>query len=911
MKKTISLTVATTIIAAILAAFAIACTSDPTVTERIVEVEVTRQVTVETIVEKVVVQQIVETVPVEVVVEREVVKEIPIEKVVVNKVVETVRVEVVVEREVVKEVPVETVTIQQVVVTATPTPTPTQTQTLIPTPSPTPTATPASTSTPVPSGTQNPTPTPTSTPSPVPTSTPTPKPTSTPIPTPTPTPTPSGSAASDREALVAIYNATGGPNWARHENWLSDRPISEWHGVTTNSGGRVLGLDLSSNDLTGAFPIVLGQLSFLEELLFDQNRLTGTLPSELGQLGYLRIIRLSNNRLVGAIPPEVGKLTNLRTLSVDGNDLDAIPSELGQLSNLQWLDLSDNDFAVLPPEIGQLGKLQVLLLYRNGLTALPPEIGQLTNLRDLRLTSNVNLQGMLPESLLNIRNLNRLSFLETGICAPINEEFQTWFQRIAVRQGPDCLRSSLVDPNTVDGVIIRDIFGRVVNNTGIVLVDWEGQIANPAMKLHVELPGPSATLSSNEPRLYFNLPSSAGADGPSKRLMSEGSGRTAEFLVSIFPDRDGLDERHVMTIRYLGSEGDVRTQTVDVHVIDQDRFRPLDFEIFVDFSHDDTGMFEDPAARTAVQQAADDFAYYIGDMNLDTVPKGTQSTSISNHWRNTGHVTVTNSFAFKGFLAYAYGHYDEQLNASGGSSGRNQTSAGRELPLRRTGSVTFDPRGNHDPRGWEFSFNPDSWWKAHLPSEPIDLYSIALHELGHALVFHSGHQGFEGFAGTNEIRDATVMRYYGSYPFVNFNHHMEGTTDKLSRRGAYGNEYGGDMPGGRWLLTKGDLLVAQATGYKLRDTSPFRDLSISTDPLPEAKPGEEYNHTIDAIGGIPAYHWAIDSGELPDGLSLDSFTGTISGTPTESGTFNLTLRLRDQTEGHPGITRAVTLTISN
>ena len=38
-----------------------------------------------------------------------------------------------------------------------------------------------------------------------------------------------------------------------------------------------------------------------------------------------------------------------------------------------------------------------------------------------------------------------------------------------------------------------------------------------------------------------------------------------------------------MTIRYLGTEGEVHTQTVDVHVIDQDRFRPLDFEIFVDF----------------------------------------------------------------------------------------------------------------------------------------------------------------------------------------------------------------------------------------------------------------------------------------------------------------------------------------
>ena len=34
-----------------------------------------------------------------------------------------------------------------------------------------------------------------------------------------------------REALVALYNATGGPNWANSENWLTDAPLHDWYGV--------------------------------------------------------------------------------------------------------------------------------------------------------------------------------------------------------------------------------------------------------------------------------------------------------------------------------------------------------------------------------------------------------------------------------------------------------------------------------------------------------------------------------------------------------------------------------------------------------------------------------------------------------------------------------------------------------
>ena len=46
-----------------------------------------------------------------------------------------------------------------------------------------------------------------------------------------------GSVATDRAALVALYNATGGGNWTTSTNWNSDASLDEWHGVTTGAGG--------------------------------------------------------------------------------------------------------------------------------------------------------------------------------------------------------------------------------------------------------------------------------------------------------------------------------------------------------------------------------------------------------------------------------------------------------------------------------------------------------------------------------------------------------------------------------------------------------------------------------------------------------------------------------------------------
>ena len=85
--------------------------------------------------------------------------------------------------------------------------------------------------------------------------------------------------ASEREALATLFNATDGPNWDSSDNWLSDAPLSEWFGVTTDNSGSVVGLDLSWIGLNGELPEELGKLRNLETLLLDGNYLSDCIPS--------------------------------------------------------------------------------------------------------------------------------------------------------------------------------------------------------------------------------------------------------------------------------------------------------------------------------------------------------------------------------------------------------------------------------------------------------------------------------------------------------------------------------------------------------------------------------------------------------------------------------------------------------
>ena len=164
----------------------------------------------------------------------------------------------------------------------------------------------------------------------------------------------SATCAGQRDALVALYNATDGDNWRGKDNWLSDHPVDNWFGVYAGNNGCIYGLSLRENQLSGEIPSELGNLADLESLDLRVNLLTGEIPPELDDLASLTVLYLSDNQLSGEIPVELGNLVNLEYLSLTVNQLSGvIPSELGDLASLTSLFLGQNQLSgEIPPELG-------------------------------------------------------------------------------------------------------------------------------------------------------------------------------------------------------------------------------------------------------------------------------------------------------------------------------------------------------------------------------------------------------------------------------------------------------------------------------------------------------------------------------------------------------------------------------
>ena len=97
---------------------------------------------------------------------------------------------------------------------------------------------------------------------------------------------------------------------------------------------------------------------------------------------------------------------------------------------------------------------------------------------------------------------------------------------------------------------------------------------------------------------------------------------------------------------------------------------------------------------------------------------------------------------------------------------------------------------------------------------------------------------------------------------------------------------------------------SDTTNYVLQVGAP----TIAIDPatLPNATAGTAYSAALSASGGVGPYGFALTAGTLPAGLTLSS-AGVLSGAPTESGTFGLTVTATDA-NGQTGA-RAYSLTV--
>ena len=101
---------------------------------------------------------------------------------------------------------------------------------------------------------------------------------------------------------MALFEATDGDHWTNNTHWLSEKPLADWFGVTTDENGRVTRLDLRVNGLRGSIPQALGQLQNLTYLNLRGNQLSGSIPQALGQLQNLEKLYLYDNQLSGSIP---------------------------------------------------------------------------------------------------------------------------------------------------------------------------------------------------------------------------------------------------------------------------------------------------------------------------------------------------------------------------------------------------------------------------------------------------------------------------------------------------------------------------------------------------------------------------------------------------------------------------------
>jgi len=241
--------------------------------------------------------------------------------------------------------------------------------------------------------------------------------------------TDAGVTVSDRQALMDLYESTGGDRWHNNSGWGSSAPLNSWHGIATDGQGRVIRVDLFQNNLRGQLPASIGQLDEVTYINVKFNYLTGTIPSSIGNMSSLKTLILAGRTYdVGGTvkePPEdlVFSYHPGKYVSATNNFSGTIPSTAGNLSNLEFLEIANQQSIIgpIPSEIGNLSNLKGLYLSLNDFsgTTIPSSLGNLTNLRHLYIAAS-QLEGEIPSSLSNLTLLTSLNLGELSNHTPDN-----------------------------------------------------------------------------------------------------------------------------------------------------------------------------------------------------------------------------------------------------------------------------------------------------------------------------------------------------------------------------------------------------------------------------------------------------------------------------------------------------------
>ncbi len=221
----------------------------------------------------------------------------------------------------------------------------------------------------------------------------------------------------ERNALIALYNATGGDSWTNKNNWRHpDDPQqfnvhgseSLWYGVTLSADLKhVIKLNLSNNWVSGPVPD-LNNLTELTELVLSANNLATGTADIFSNLLHLTVLELNMNGFTGPLQG-LNNLVNLTRLELSNNDFSGTIPELTNLTGLTKLDLAGNNLSGAIPSFSTLVNLTSLTLTSNVLSGSIPSFANLGNLTQLRLGSN-----QLTGTIYHLNNLTQLTTLTLG-----------------------------------------------------------------------------------------------------------------------------------------------------------------------------------------------------------------------------------------------------------------------------------------------------------------------------------------------------------------------------------------------------------------------------------------------------------------------------------------------------------------
>ncbi|GAA0971514.1 hypothetical protein GCM10009555_022640 [Acrocarpospora macrocephala] len=465
---------------------------------------------------------------------------------------------------------------------------------------------------------------------------------------------------------------------------------------------------------------------------------------------------------------------------------------------------------------------------------------------------------------------------------------------------------------------VIDLFGRNVNSYGVKLVDWQGYLANPYVELTVRPPADVPFPVSIElraegtSRLMMDLPSQLTATGAIKTLTFANASEQKIFRLAIHSKRGpGADESYTLRLNIRDGSGATYQQSMPIRVQQDEKTAiqptiPINFDYRFDTI---TGYFGNAAFRTAAEEAVRDWFRFFDLQPFDTVAAGADNNHLpGNDWQNT--INVTNGAAFTGMYVYFRGIQTPYSTGYPANNGRYHTRNGTQVPgpLHRSTAMIFE----YDEAGKQLftSLADEDWYRTTIQGSVLDVHGLVMHEYGHAVAFHSDWAGMRAYvAGGGNDQD--VVAYQG-YPVpLDSSYHIPGDQRYWDRLSGQSGGWTHLFPTRRWMLTKLALLVAENAGWKInRNLTPFLAPAILTTTLPQATRGSAYQQTLAAQGGVPFYDWQVVGGALPAGLSLDRFTGTISGTPTTAGTASFTVQLRDYDRQSAPVTRTFQLTVS-